>query len=176
MPSGVYPRKLIPLSVRFWKHVEKTDGCWLWNGATGEHGYGSIGGEGGAGNLRANRVSWQLHYGKVPDGLHVCHRCDNPPCVRPDHLFLGTRKDNLQDAKAKGRTSNQNRLKPRCDRGHAFTTANTYVWTKGDRVLRVCRTCSREKRRAERGTKPGKFRLSRIAKNESQRKQLEKSQ
>ena len=88
---------------RFWSRVDKSGECWTWTGARTSYGYGkvSVGGrlEG------AHRVAWAMAYGPVPDGLHVCHRCDNPPCVRPDHLFLGTQVDNMADAREKGRLS-----------------------------------------------------------------------
>lgn len=103
-----------PLVVRFWRRVKKTDGCWLWTGARGVHGYGTImeGGLNGGALLLAHRVSWELHNGPIPDGLSVCHNCDKdyPPgdisyrlCVRPDHFFLGTQADNSRDAGLKGR-------------------------------------------------------------------------
>lgn len=85
---------------RFWEHVYETEGCWMWTGPL-SHGYGWL----GIGTLHklAHRLSWELHYGPIPEGLGVLHRCDNPPCVRPDHLFLGTFEDNMNDKLAKGR-------------------------------------------------------------------------
>lgn len=83
---------------------EKTDGCWIWRGwcSTGRLPYGLI--RRGSKQFYAHRVSWQVHFGAIPDGLHVLHKCDNPPCIRPDHLFLGTHLDNVRDRQAKGRT------------------------------------------------------------------------
>lgn len=94
----------IPIDVRFWKYVKKTELCWLWVGATDRHGYGLIGRGGSSGNALASRVSWNIHFGEIPDGLNVLHRCDNPPCVRPDDLFLGTHADNTRDMMNKGRS------------------------------------------------------------------------
>lgn len=93
-----------PIFERFWEKVEKTDTCWLWTGARTVPGYGKIGEGGDKGNtLLAHRVSWEMVNGKVPEDLFVCHKCDNPPCVRPSHLFLGTPKDNMSDKVLKGR-------------------------------------------------------------------------
>lgn len=91
---------------RFWVKVEKTEGCWEWRGAISGHGwpYGHIRSEAPVRTmLKAHRVSWELHFGPIPDGLLVCHHCDNTLCVRPDHLFLGTSKHNTQDMIRKGR-------------------------------------------------------------------------
>jgi HNH endonuclease len=89
---------------RFWKKVTKQGECWVWIGGKNENGYGVIGrGRDGWGLIKAHRASWVLHNGPIPDGLCVLHHCDNPPCVRPDHLFLGDHVDNGQDASAKGR-------------------------------------------------------------------------
>ena len=91
---------------RFWAMVEKTDGCWLWKGATSRRGYGVLGtwSEKPGSVVLASHFMWMLQTGAWPTpGLFVCHHCDNPPCVRPDHLFIGTPKDNHDDMVRKGR-------------------------------------------------------------------------
>lgn len=92
-----------PLADRLWDRVAKGDGCWIWTGSIGTGGYGTIGGEHAGRILRTHRVAWELTNGPIPAGLKVLHRCDNPPCVRLDHLFLGTQIDNIADMDAKGR-------------------------------------------------------------------------
>ena len=79
------------------------DDCWLWEGCIDRRGYGRIGRE------RAHRRMWQSCHGPIPAGMFVCHTCDNPPCVRPDHLFLGTHTDNMRDMVSKGRGRTQRR-------------------------------------------------------------------
>lgn len=89
------------IAERFWSKVERTEGCWIWRGSYFSNGYGAFWRSGQ--NRKANRVAWTLEKGEIPVGLYVCHRCDNPKCVRPDHLFLGTPTDNVRDMMAKGR-------------------------------------------------------------------------
>lgn len=86
---------------RFWKYVNKTEGCWIWNGPCTYARYGTLRIHGT--HVAAHRFSWELHNGPIQNGLYVCHHCDNPPCVNPDHLFLGTNKDNVDDMWNKGR-------------------------------------------------------------------------
>jgi hypothetical protein len=102
-----------PVTERFWKNVRKSDACWEWTANRSTAGYGHIkkGGRQGE-QLGAHRVSWELHNGPIPPGLFVCHHCDNPRCVRPDHLFLGTTTDNVRDAICKGRMAWQMKALP----------------------------------------------------------------
>jgi hypothetical protein len=93
-----------PLADRFHEKYQMIpfSGCWLWEGGVNEHGYGIIGVTAYKTD-KAHRVSWRLHKGEIPAGANVLHRCDLPGCVNPEHLFLGSLKDNAIDCAQKGR-------------------------------------------------------------------------
>lgn len=132
--------------------------CREWPGRKGRNGYGLLTLRGGT--LYAHRVVWELVNGPIPEGMEVCHTCDNPPCCNPAHLFLGTHQDNMLDMAQKGRWGNQNKGRTHCRNGHEYTPENTYWAPSG---YRVCLTCRREwgrqdmrkrrKRRKEEGSK-----------------------
>jgi hypothetical protein len=110
---------LVPVEERFEKYTipEPNSGCWLWSGSCVQDGYGTL--RVGGKSLRAHRVSWKLHVGPIPDGLNVLHKCDTPPCVNPQHLFLGTQIDNNLDRDFKDRNkgvfTNEQIKAIRCD-------------------------------------------------------------
>lgn len=100
-------RDIEGLRERFWAKVQLGDGCWLWNAAQTSTGYGHMGvtfEDGTRRNIKAHRIAWFLATGALPERWqHVCHHCDTPLCVRSEHLFLGTAKDNAVDRKNKGK-------------------------------------------------------------------------
>lgn len=118
--------------------VDAMIGCWLWSGAHLKSGYGLFGLYIGRNEL-AHRASWMLSGGSIPDGMYVCHRCDTPACVNPDHLFLGTGKDNMQDALAKGRCFIQPKA-ALCKRGHAMVDGVNVRFMRCNGARR-CLTC-----------------------------------
>ena len=98
-------RPRLPLILRFMSKIRIDERCWEWQGACDESGYGEI--RMRPGKSKAHRVSYLLFKGAIPDGWCVLHHCDNPPCVNPRHLFLGTKQDNVIDMMNKGRHASQ---------------------------------------------------------------------
>lgn len=109
-------------------------GCWLWSGSLNADGYGRVSVM--KRRVMAHRVFYEHFRGPIPQGLLVCHKCDTPACVNPDHLFLGTNADNIRDAAAKGRLIFQDR--DRCINGHLFTPENLKPIPGKNRVCRAC--------------------------------------
>jgi len=137
----------LSLRERFDLQHEKTDACWIWKGTRERKGYGRLNRGGRTGQLLAHRAAYELFIGPIPEGMMVCHRCDVPYCVNPDHLFIGTAKDNAMDEVAKGRNPHAN--KTICLRGHAYDEQNTYRHPRGHRACRLCQRDRMRERRSQ---------------------------
>jgi hypothetical protein len=128
--------------IEFERKVIRTDSCHLWVGATQGNGYGSVGGSGTAEG--AHRVSWRFSKGPIPAGMNVLHKCRNRHCVNPDHLYLGTQRENLRDAIREG-TLRPPKRKTHCLRGHAYSEQPNPFGSDG---YHACWVCATEKRHA----------------------------
>lgn len=156
---------------RFWSKVEKNGPilrpdlgpCWLWTDVPDEQGYGDIiyrvtdeSGERRQFQTRAHRAALIISGVDLPDDLQACHRCDNPPCVNPAHLFAGTNQDNVDDMIAKGRhVPPTPRYPTHCKNGHAFDEVNTHHRKRGKWNVRECRACNRAAQLRSRLAKAG---------------------
>lgn len=128
---------------QFWSKVDKSggpDACWLWTGSMTVAGYGRYN------RTYAHRLAHELSIGPIPDGLLVCHHCDNKPCVNPAHLYVGTVADNNRDAMERGQWKKPpnawgpgRRQRPtHCKRGHPLEGDNVYVDRRGSNICRIC--------------------------------------
>lgn len=104
-------RKPVPLEIRYERHIRRTRGCWIWEGAANQAGYGQIiVGRVGSPNrqvISVHRWAYEHFVGPIPDGMWVCHRCDNPRCSNPKHLYAGTPTQNASDASTRSRRAKQ---------------------------------------------------------------------
>lgn len=121
-----------PFETRFWSRIQPSAGCWLWMGVRDPRGYGFI--KDHQRGRRVHRVMWELLHGPIPDRMEVCHHCDNPSCVRPDHLFVGTHTDNMRDMF----TKNRRQTTPAIGRGrHAVGEAHWYSKLTAEKVREI---------------------------------------
>lgn len=143
-PKGSKGKNNIPAAVRFLDKIEMVpeSTCHYWTGHVGRWGYGTIGVDGKS--ILAHRFSYELYIGPIPEGLLVCHHCDQPLCQNPRHLFLGTNFDNMADKTRKGRHHSQR--KTHCPKGHEYSPENTRMTTgKDGKKHRECISCARSK-------------------------------
>lgn len=132
-----------PIADRFWKHVDTSGDCWTWTAYRNVYGYGVVGVRGSR-TMLAHRAAYELAVGPIPAGYRILHTCDNPPCVNPAHLWVGTQLDNIADRQAKGRGRERATV---CVNGHAYTEPS-----RGGHHNR-CRVCKRANERARRARK-----------------------
>lgn len=158
LPEGVTRKKSLKYRLEKFHLKDKESGCWNWVGVIRKDGYGSIIYNGK--RWRAHRASYKEFIGDIPVGILVCHKCDNPGCINPEHLFLGTDADNRHDGMRKGRitfdhlrlynpkrgrqkgTKNKS-VSTHCRRGHEYVNGNL-IMNKGRRICRICKAIHRK--------------------------------
>jgi glutaredoxin len=143
--------KNMPLIERFFQKVDKSGSvefpdCWIWKGGRTSKGYGSFKYYQEKSAIGAHVSSYLFHIGEVPVGQIVCHHCDNPPCVNPEHLFLDTNSGNMKDMVKKGRNGWSSKKQTHCRKGHSFEESGVYErsWKNG-KTDRICKECQRDK-------------------------------
>jgi hypothetical protein len=145
-PFG-HPRALVPIKERLDAQTMKTEVCWIWMGFKGKTGYGVMSYRNR--RVMVHRIAWAVSHSddswflRREDDKKILHRCDFPPCVNPDHLFVGTQRDNQRDCVKKGRHFHKE--KTACCHGHSYTPSNTVMWKDG----RHCRECLKVKRQKD---------------------------
>ena len=123
---------------KFLSLIKKTKRCWKWIGAKDKNGYGLFSWSKGFYTKRAPRVAFHIFVKRIPKGKHVLHRCDNPECVNPKHLFFGSARDNVKDMFRKGRNKSFQACQTHCVNGHAFDKQNTGIRKNGNRYCKKC--------------------------------------
>lgn len=142
--KGVFssePETRLSVQERFERYIYYSiDGCHYWLGGLSKYGYGKF--TINKKSVVASRAAYQIYIGPIPNGLLACHRCDNPGCVNPDHLFIGTHQENLNDMSIKGR-----HLMDKCKNGHPLTSDNLYINIDRmrNKTNRRCKTCAKNR-------------------------------
>jgi len=132
----------------FWDQVRGSGDCWVWTGHRTPNGYGQVTGYSFT-ETYAHRLSWTMANGPIPGGMWVLHHCDNPPCINPDHLYIGTAADNAQDRERRGRGNHPTGprgpgfIRLHCAKGHEATPENTVRFADG---FKRCAVCQRDRR------------------------------
>jgi len=147
LTAMVRPQK----QVNFWEFVHKLDcvvsptvdtPCWIWTGCRFNRAYGRIMVQGKP--IQTHRYSWQLEHGKIPQGLHILHKCDIGLCVNPEHLFVGNATDNMRDCLSKGRYVAHKLRNVCCPNGHPYNLQNTFIRRHPNgKTSRMCKECNR---------------------------------